>query len=63
MTGLNDMDFLLGTRSAPVESTTVVEQGPAGISQKTTTVQTSPEQNIRSMLQSSEIPGLGATET
>lgn len=62
MTGLNDMDFLLGTRSAPVESTTVVEQGPAGISQKTTTVQTSPEQNIRSMLQSSEIPGMVAPE-
>lgn len=50
MTGLNDMDFLLGTRSAPVESTTVVEQGPAGISQKTTTVQVSPEDNIRSMI-------------
>ena len=62
MTGLNDMDFLLGTRSAPVESTTVVEQGPAGISQKTTTVQTSPEQNIRSALQSSGIPGMPAPE-
>lgn len=50
MTGLNDMDFLLGTRSAPVESTTVVEQGPAGISQKTTTIQSSPEDSIRNII-------------
>lgn len=62
MAGLNDMDFLLGTRNAPVESTTVVEQGPAGMSQKTTTVQASPEQDIRSMLQSSGIPGMALPE-
>lgn len=58
MSDLSSMDFLMGTQSAPVETTTVVEQAPNAVSQVTKSVSASPnpaEQSIRGMLERPEI--------
>tara|TARA_Y100000401_G_scaffold116293_1_gene121704 strand:- start:4961 stop:5737 length:777 start_codon:yes stop_codon:yes gene_type:complete len=58
MSDLSNMDFLMGTQSAPLETTTVVEQSPEAVSKVTKTVaptSSSPEQVIRGMLGRPEI--------